>query len=469
MIKEEQDSLLLSGANASAEVHSIKKSSPSPVQNLNDDMEGKNVQDVNTEELRQQESLSPASSTASIHDTNFLNDRVRCLESEKLALMIDHNNLIREFNKRMESHLEEIRNLKEANQHIEQESNELRDLCCFLDDDRQKCRKLAKEWQRFGKHTVAVMRNEVMSYQEKLRALETRQSELIKENRELRDLCVYLDSQRTGNLHNESAETMLKYSLCKKCSSLQKNNTHEENGVEVQTTENGDHASEHITRLQNQIVQLENEKESLHKLLMYGGKSRKEKKRVSFSFPSEDDYDSSSTTSEVDRLDFPPIFGDDGLTPGILRNMGMVIPKTKNQFSDISPRNNDISRITEGVSEEQLEEIRGKLNKSRVGEATLSEDEISLLKNMCNVVTEKLRSDSNTSFASANNSFDLNSPLSPPPSTVGIHLYNNGGNRSKSEQVAAVENITPSSDAVHRPPLPGYEDSVKRRTEDGLS
>lgn len=238
MIKEEQDSLLLSGANRLAEVHSIKKSSPSPLPNLNDDMEDKNVQDVNTEELRQQGSLSPASSTASIHDTNFLNDRVRCLESEKLALMIDHNNLIREFNKRMESHLEEIRNLKEANQHIEQESNELRDLCCFLDDDRQKCRKLAKEWQRFGKHTVAVMRNEVMSYQEKLRALETRQSELIKENGELRDLCVYLDSQRTGNSHNESAESMLKYSLCKKCSSWQKHNTREENGVEVQTTEN---------------------------------------------------------------------------------------------------------------------------------------------------------------------------------------------------------------------------------------
>lgn len=85
------------------------------------------------------------------------------------------------------------------------------------------------------------------------------------------------------------------------------------------------------------------------------------------------------------------------------------------------------------------------------------------------VVTEKLRSDSNTSFASANNSFDLNSPLSPPPSTVGLHLYNNGGNRSKVEQVAAVENRTPSSNAADRPPLPGYEDSVKRRTEDGLS
>ena len=40
---------------------------------------------------------------------------------------------------------------------------ELRDLCCFLDDDRQKGRKLAREWQRFGRYTASVMRQEVTS------------------------------------------------------------------------------------------------------------------------------------------------------------------------------------------------------------------------------------------------------------------------------------------------------------------
>lgn len=164
-------------------------------------------------------SISPASSLSSLQDVNTMTEKIRELESEKLALMIDHNNLIKEFNKRMESHLDEIRSLKESNQMMEQESTELRDLCVFLDDDRQKCRKLAKEWQRFGRHTVTVMRNEVLSYQNKLQTLEKQQSELVKENGELRDLCVYLDNQRTEQDYSDN-ETALRYSLCKNCSAL---------------------------------------------------------------------------------------------------------------------------------------------------------------------------------------------------------------------------------------------------------
>lgn len=45
------------------------------------------------------------------------------------------------------------------------DNQELRDLCCFLDDDRQKGRKLAREWQRFGRYTASVMRQEVSNYQ----------------------------------------------------------------------------------------------------------------------------------------------------------------------------------------------------------------------------------------------------------------------------------------------------------------
>ena len=151
----------------------------------------------------------------------IFDERVHCLESEKLSLMIDHNNLIREFNKRMESHLDEIRNLKEINQSLTRESTELRDLSCYLDDDRQKCRKLAKEWQRFGRYTLTVMRNEVMSYQEKLSTLEGRQVELIKENGELRDLCIYLDGQRIDSVNNNDAAT-LRYTICKDCTALRK-------------------------------------------------------------------------------------------------------------------------------------------------------------------------------------------------------------------------------------------------------
>uniref|UniRef100_A0A023F1D7 Hipothetical protein n=2 Tax=Triatoma infestans TaxID=30076 RepID=A0A023F1D7_TRIIF len=92
----------------------------------------------------------------------------------------------------------EMRGLKEANQRLSDDNQELRDLCCFLDDDRQKGRKLAREWQRFGRYTASVMRQEVSAYQNKLRELDSKQQELIKDNLELKELCLYLDGERSG-------------------------------------------------------------------------------------------------------------------------------------------------------------------------------------------------------------------------------------------------------------------------------
>ena len=86
----------------------------------------------------------------------------------------------------MQVHLMEIRSLKEVNQKVTDDIQELRDLCCFLDDDRQKGRKLAKEWQRFGRYTSSVMKSEVITYQDKLRELESQQQLLVKENLDLK-------------------------------------------------------------------------------------------------------------------------------------------------------------------------------------------------------------------------------------------------------------------------------------------
>nr|CAD7448712.1 unnamed protein product [Timema bartmani] len=88
--------------------------------------------------------------------------------------------------RRVQAYVAEIRSLKEANQRLGDDNQELRDLCCFLDDDRQKGRKLAREWQRFGRYTASVMRQEVSAYQSKLRELDNRQQELIKDNMELK-------------------------------------------------------------------------------------------------------------------------------------------------------------------------------------------------------------------------------------------------------------------------------------------
>lgn len=91
----------------------------------------------------------------------------------------------------------ELRALKEANARLMDDNQELRDLCCFLDDDRQKGRKLAREWNRFGKYTASVMRSEVQTYQNKLRQLDEKQQELIRDNLELKELCLYLDEERS--------------------------------------------------------------------------------------------------------------------------------------------------------------------------------------------------------------------------------------------------------------------------------
>lgn len=122
--------------------------------------------------------------------------RLRRAETENIKLMVNHGALMKEVNQRMQLHLSEIRGLKDINQRFQDDNQELRDLCCFLDDDRQKGRKLAKEWQRFGRYTASVMRQEVAAYQTKLQELENKQQELIHDNLELKELCLYLDDER---------------------------------------------------------------------------------------------------------------------------------------------------------------------------------------------------------------------------------------------------------------------------------
>ncbi|XP_076673435.1 coiled-coil domain-containing protein 85 [Andrena cerasifolii] len=111
--------------------------------------------------------------------------------------------LAAEQNRQIQSLLNELRALKEANQRLSDDNQELRDLCCFLDDDRQKGRKLAREWQRFGRYTASVMRQEVSAYQNKLRQLDNKQQELIKDNLELKELCLYLDEERGGGQRDD--------------------------------------------------------------------------------------------------------------------------------------------------------------------------------------------------------------------------------------------------------------------------
>lgn len=124
--------------------------------------------------------------------------RLRRVDGEKMNLMIEHGNMMKDVNRRLQTHLHEIRSLKEVNQKLQDDNHELRELCCFLDDDRQKGKKLSREWQRFGRFTASAMWKEVGTYVMKLKELEANQESVVRENADLKEIILMLDEERNG-------------------------------------------------------------------------------------------------------------------------------------------------------------------------------------------------------------------------------------------------------------------------------
>ncbi|KAI4832367.1 hypothetical protein KUCAC02_015336 [Chaenocephalus aceratus] len=127
---------------------------------------------------------SPAEDVSGLTDEELLKwgkedlvRRLRRSEADKMSVILDHGNLIREVNRSLQLHLNEIRGLKDINQKLQEDNRELRDLCCFLDDDRQKGKRVSREWQRLGRYSASIMRKEVSLYLQKLKELELRQEE----------------------------------------------------------------------------------------------------------------------------------------------------------------------------------------------------------------------------------------------------------------------------------------------------
>nr|XP_020479093.1 coiled-coil domain-containing protein 85A-like isoform X2 [Monopterus albus] len=138
-----------------------------------------------------------------IHDEELLKwskdelvRRLRRAEAEKRSVIVEHGNLMREVNRRLQQHLNEIRSLKDVNQKLQEDNQELRDLCCFLDDDRQKGKRVSREWQRLGRYSADLMRKDVAIYLQKLKELEQRQMEIIRENLEFKEVCLMLEEER---------------------------------------------------------------------------------------------------------------------------------------------------------------------------------------------------------------------------------------------------------------------------------
>ncbi|XP_072349162.1 coiled-coil domain-containing protein 85C-like isoform X2 [Scyliorhinus torazame] len=134
--------------------------------------------------------------------------RLRRSEAERVSLMLEHGSLIKDVNRRLQLHLHEIRGLKDINQRLQDDNHELRELCCFLDDDRQKGRKLWREWQRFGRTTAGAVWREVGAHQQKLRELEARQEALLRENLELKEIALMLDEERNDAGSRSSIDSL---------------------------------------------------------------------------------------------------------------------------------------------------------------------------------------------------------------------------------------------------------------------
>ncbi|XP_041809546.1 coiled-coil domain-containing protein 85C-A-like [Chelmon rostratus] len=124
--------------------------------------------------------------------------RLRRLESRNMDLMLEHESMMKDVNLSLQVHLREIRSLKDINQKLQDDNQELRELCCFLDDDRQRGKRVSREWQRFGRYTAGVLWRDVGLYQQKLQNLEAGQEALRTENVELKEIVLMLDEERSG-------------------------------------------------------------------------------------------------------------------------------------------------------------------------------------------------------------------------------------------------------------------------------
>merc|ERR1719187_2591657 len=108
---------------------------------------------------------------------------LRLADAERLKALMEHSNAMGDANRKLQALATDMNAMQETNSRLLSDNQELRDLCCFLDDDRQKGRKLAKEWQRFGRYTSSVMKSEVTVYQDKLKELESKQGDIASENK----------------------------------------------------------------------------------------------------------------------------------------------------------------------------------------------------------------------------------------------------------------------------------------------
>lgn len=224
---------------------------------------------------------------------------------------------MKDVNRRLQVHLLEVRSLKDMNQKVQQEKerlahekDELSGICCFLDDDREKAKKMAHEWQVFGRYATGVLQKELSQCQVKIRDLEHKQTNLLLENKNLKELCLLLDQEQAGSrtsldsqssIHGpvpgllgvagtrDSGDGSSNGSTASNCSpdhrTSMMNSFHKENGP--------DHRESYVRFLEHKVKQLEEEVKG-------------RLKRVTHTVPSHPSGLASMPQAKVDRRIFSP-------------------------------------------------------------------------------------------------------------------------------------------------------------------
>ncbi|XP_050077169.1 uncharacterized protein LOC126564229 [Anopheles maculipalpis] len=273
-----------------------------------------------------------------------------------------------EQNRHFQNLLAELRALKEANQRLSDDNQELRDLCCFLDDDRQKGRKLAREWQRFGRYTASVMRQEVSAYQTKLRQLDDKQQELIRDNLELKELCLYLDEERNNTGGRTAA-------VCSSCGNSSTN--------AVPLRDDGDGSSSST-----------NADENLHNIGQFGRNGMDLNMRSTLSDQTLQYVRALETRIRQLEEERAVVLNNSSTTTASTTNGGGQVQVTTSSSNDpISGRPEAVVRAL------QVLEVREQLERERIGNTPpdqLDDGEKALVREMCNVVWRKLEDAPNT-------------------------------------------------------------------------
>ena len=95
---------------------------------------------------------------------------------------------------------------------LDKENKELRTLCGYLDEAYRKSKKLGQEWQCFGRYTAEILKEEIASSESKDRVTREELERLARENKELKEMCLFLDrssAEDNSLTPPESVELML--------------------------------------------------------------------------------------------------------------------------------------------------------------------------------------------------------------------------------------------------------------------